>query len=159
MRRFDHHCIEHLRWKTSEFRVDRRLEKISLHGPDTSELFFDDCKVLAEALFGSTEGRGLHQMMKDLTDERALAGVNCAAMIEHAFQMRRDYVRERNLFGKALRDLQNTRPELVEIKTIAKLARLFSVATATFGGSHRLHVHQRAHRAVYTRTNQTMKQT
>ncbi|MDI3258136.1 MAG: acyl-CoA dehydrogenase family protein [Sinobacteraceae bacterium] len=96
-------------------------------------------------------------MMKDFTDERALAGVNCAAVIEHTFPMRRDYVRERKLFGKALGDLQNTRHELVEIKTIATLARLFSVATVTFGGSRRLHVHRRVHRAVYARTNQPIK--
>jgi acyl-CoA dehydrogenase len=112
--------------KTPGFRVGRRLRKIGLHGSDTCELFFDGCEMPANALLGGEEGQGFYQMMKDLAYERALAGINCAAVIEHAFRLTRDYTRERRLFGKPLADLQNTRFELAEIKTIATLARLFA---------------------------------
>lgn len=112
--------------KTPGFRVGRRLKKVGLHGSDTCELFFDDCEVSAESLLGGVEGQGFYQMMRDLTYERALAGINCAAVIEHAFKVTRDYVRERKLFGKPLAEQQNTRFELAEIKTIATIARLFA---------------------------------
>ena len=112
--------------RTPGFRVGRRLKKIGLHGSDTCELFFDGCEVPAAALLGGAEGQGFYQMMRDLTYERALAGINCAAVIEHAFQVTRDYVRERKLFGKALIEQQNTRFELAEIKTVATIARLFA---------------------------------
>ena len=111
---------------TPGFRVGRRLEKIGLHGSDTCELFFDGCEVPASSLLGEVPGKGFYQMMQDLVYERALAGVNCAAVIEHAFQVTRDYVRERKLFGKPLAEQQNTRFELAEVKTAATLARLFA---------------------------------
>jgi acyl-CoA dehydrogenase len=112
--------------RTPGFRVGRRLKKIGLHGSDTCELFFDGCEVAADTLLGGSEGQGFYQMMRDLVYERALAGVNCAAVIEHAFQVTHDYVRERKLFGKPLADQQNTRFELAEVKTIATIARVFA---------------------------------
>jgi acyl-CoA dehydrogenase len=111
---------------TAGFRVGRRLNKIGLHGSDTCELFFDGCEVPASSLLGDTEGRGFYQMMQDLTYERALVSVNCAAVMEYAFKVTLDYVRERKLFGKPLADQQNTRFELAEVKTIATLARVFA---------------------------------
>lgn len=112
--------------KTPAFRVGKRLNKIGLHGSDTCELFFDGCEVPAEALLGGVEGQGFYQMMKDLSYERALAGINCAAVIQHAFEVTRDYVRERRMFGKLEVDLQHPRFELAEVKTIATIARVFA---------------------------------
>ena len=111
---------------TPGFRVGRRLKKIGLHGSDTCELFFDGCAVPAASLLGELGGRGFYQMMKDLTYERALVSVNCAAVMEYAFRLTLDYVRERKLFGKPLAEQQNTRFELAEVKTVATLARLFA---------------------------------
>lgn len=107
------------------FKVGRRLKKIGLHGSDTCELFFDGCQVPNEALLGGVEGKGFYQMMKDLTYERALVGVNSAAVIEHAFRLTRDYAHDRKLFGAALIEQQNTRFVLAEIKTCAMLSRIF----------------------------------
>ncbi len=41
------------------FRRGRTLDKIGMPGQDTSELFFDDCRVPADALLGGVEGAGL----------------------------------------------------------------------------------------------------
>jgi acyl-CoA dehydrogenase len=112
--------------KTPSFRVGKRLKKIGLHGSDTCELFFDGCEVPAEALLGGEEGQGFYQMMRELPYERALAGVNCAAVIEHAFKVTRDYVHERKAFGKKLVELQHLRFEMAEIKTVATIARVFA---------------------------------
>ena len=111
---------------TPGYRVGKRLKKIGLHGSDTCELYFDDCEVPAENLLGGVEGQGFYQMMKDLTYERVLSGVNNAAVIEHAFQVTRDYVHQRKAFGKALIELQNTRFVLAEVKTLATIARVFT---------------------------------
>lgn len=112
--------------KTAGFRVGKRLKKIGLHGSDTCELFFDDCEVPEESLLGGTEGLGFYQMMQDLTYERTLTGVNCAAVMEHAFRVTRDYAHDRQLFDKRLIDLQHTRFELAEVKTVATIARVFA---------------------------------
>jgi acyl-CoA dehydrogenase len=47
-------------------------------------------------------------------------------VIQHAFEVTRDYVGERQMFGSTLGALQNTRFELAEIKTIATIARVFA---------------------------------
>lgn len=112
--------------KTPGFHVSKRLKKIGLHGSDTCELFFEDCRVPADNLLGGEEGQGFYQMMKDLTYERALSGVNCAAVMEHAYRVTSEYARERNIFDKKLIDLQNTRFELAEVKTVATIARVFA---------------------------------
>jgi len=111
---------------TPGFRVGKRLKKIGLHGSDTCELYFEDCRVPAGQLLGGVEGQGFYQMMKDLTYERALTGVNCAAVMEHAFRVTRDYAHERKMFDKRLIDLQHPRFELAEVKTVATIARLFA---------------------------------
>ncbi len=111
---------------TPGFRVGKRLKKIGLHGSDTCELFFDDCRVPASALLGGVEGKGFYQMMQDLTYERALSGINCAAVIEHAFRVTRDHAHQRKLFDKKLIELQHPRFELAEVKTIATIARVFA---------------------------------
>lgn len=112
--------------RTAGFRVGRRLKKIGLHGSDTCELFFDGCEVPEDALLGGVEGKGFYQMMQDLVYERALSGINCAAVIQHAFEVTRDYVQERRMFGKTLGELQHPRFELAEVKTIATIARVFA---------------------------------
>lgn len=112
--------------RTPGFRVGKRLKKIGLHGSDTCELYFDDCRVPADQLLGGVEGKGFYQMMQDLTYERALTGVNCAAVMEHAFRVTRDYAHERKMFDKRLIDLQHPRFELAEVKTVATIARLFA---------------------------------
>ena len=112
--------------KTPGFVVSKRLKKIGLHGSDTCELFFGDCEVAADNLLGGGEGKGFYQMMQDLTYERSLGGVNCAAVMEHAYRVTSEYAKERNIFDKKLIDLQHPRFELAEVKTVATIARIFS---------------------------------
>src|SRR5690606_12131812 len=97
-----------------------------LHGSDTCELFFDGCEVSADNLLGGVEGQGFYQTMRDLVYERALTGINCAAVMQHAFEVTRDYVNQREMFGATLGALQHTRFELAEVKTIATVARVFA---------------------------------
>jgi acyl-CoA dehydrogenase len=111
--------------RTSGFRVGKRLKKIGMHGSDTCELYFDDCDVPVDALLGEVEGQGFYQMMQDLAYERALIAVNCATVMQRAFELTRDYARDRKMFGKTLVDFQHARFELAEIKTEATIARVF----------------------------------
>jgi acyl-CoA dehydrogenase len=111
---------------TAGFRVGKRLKKIGLHGSDTCELYFDGCEVPLDAVLGGVEGQGFYQMMQDLTYERALVGVNCAAVMEHAFRVTLAHAQDRPMFDKRLIDLQHTRFELAEVKTVATIARVFA---------------------------------
>jgi acyl-CoA dehydrogenase len=107
------------------FRRGRLLEKIGQKAQDTVELFFDDVRVPASNILGGHEGQGFYQLMNQLPYERLIIGVRAVATIERALELTLDYVRNRKAFGKTLFDQQNTRFELAEMATEAKIARVF----------------------------------
>jgi acyl-CoA dehydrogenase len=106
------------------FRRGRNLAKIGRHAQDTSELFFDDVRLPADALLGQA-GRGFHQLMQQLPQERLVIGVGAVAAMEVAIEHTLAYVREREMFGQTLFDFQNTRFVLAEAKTEATIGRVF----------------------------------
>ncbi|ADZ71664.1 acyl-CoA dehydrogenase family protein [Polymorphum gilvum] len=111
--------------KVEGFRRGRNLDKIGLKGNDTSELFFEDVRVPADALLGAEEGRGFYQLMEQLPQERLLVACQAMAAIERALTVTLDYVKERKAFGKAILDFQNTQFKLAELKTEATIGRVF----------------------------------
>ena len=107
------------------YRVGRLLDKIGLKAQDTSELFFDDVYVDAGCLLGGEEGKGFFQLMGDLPYERTVIAVTAVAAMEGAYEATLQYVRERQAFGQAIADFQNTKFKLAEIATSVRVARVF----------------------------------
>ena len=107
------------------FRVGRVLDKIGMKAQDTSELFFDDVRVGADALLGGIEGQGFFQLMSDLPYERTIIGLSAVATMEGAYQATLDYVRDRKAFGKPIGEFQNTKFKLAEIATQIQVGRAF----------------------------------
>jgi acyl-CoA dehydrogenase len=107
------------------YRVGRVLDKMGLKAQDTSELFFDNVQVPADALLGGKEGQGFFQLMGDLPYERLIIGVSSLAAMEGAYLATLDYVRERKAFGKPIAEFQNTKFKLAEIATQIKVGRAF----------------------------------
>jgi acyl-CoA dehydrogenase len=107
------------------FRRGRKLAKLGLDWADTSELFFDEVKLPAEALLGADEGQGFIQLMTELPQERLLVATGGIGMIERALRLTIDYVKERKAFGKAIVEFQNTQFVLAECKTEATIAKVF----------------------------------
>jgi len=107
------------------FRVGRLLDKIGMKAQDTSELFFDDVTVGEDALLGGKEGQGFFQLMSDLPYERMFIGVGALACMEGAYEATLKYVRERQVFGKPLANMQNTRFKLAEVATTITVGRAF----------------------------------
>lgn len=107
------------------YRVGRSLQKIGRHSQDTAELFFDEVRVPTGNLLGSGEGRGLFQMMDQLSYERLSVAVSAVAAAERAVDITTRYVKERRAFGKPLIELQNTRFKLAECKTNVHIGRVF----------------------------------
>ena len=110
---------------TPGFQRGRNLKKMGMHAADTSELFFDECRVPVTNLLGDEEGRGFGQLMQQLPQERlniAQAGVVAA---ERAIEVTLDFVKERKAFGQRVLDFQNTKFKLAECKTEALIARNF----------------------------------
>lgn len=107
------------------FRRGRLLEKVGQKGQDTAELFFDDVRVPLANLLGEREGLGFGQLMQQLPRERLVIALNAVATMERAIAETLAYVREREVFGQSLIQLQNTRFKLAECQTKARIAKVF----------------------------------
>ncbi|MFC9998625.1 acyl-CoA dehydrogenase family protein [Nocardia sp. NPDC127526] len=106
------------------YRVGRVLDKVGMKGQDTAELFFDDVRVPAANLLGDA-GAGFGYLMRQLAHERLVIAVGAAAATEAAVALTVRYTKERKAFGAPLFDMQNTRFELAECATLARVSRVF----------------------------------
>jgi acyl-CoA dehydrogenase len=107
------------------YRVGRVLDKIGQNGWDTTEMFFDDCRVPADCLLGPAEGQGFVQLMRDLPYERTLLALGGVAAMEYALALTVEYTRNRKAFGQSLLEMQNTRFKLADVKAQVHVARIF----------------------------------
>jgi acyl-CoA dehydrogenase len=102
----------------------RQLDKIGLQGQDTSELFFEDCRVPADALLGEP-GQGFRMLMEKLQQERLCIAVGSMASCRRALEDTLTYVVERHAFGRPLAAFQNTQFELAELATEVEVGQAF----------------------------------
>lgn len=110
---------------TPGFSRGQIIEKIGQKGQDTAELFFDELRVPVTNLLGSAEGQGFGQLMSQLAYERLICAVSAVVAIELAVDLTVEYTKDRKAFGKTLFDFQNTKFELAECATVARVARTF----------------------------------
>ncbi len=98
------------------FTRGRNLDKIGLHGNDTSELFFDEVRLPADRLLGAENG-GFAMLMQQLPQERLSIAVQCQASAQRAFDEAVKFTADRKAFGKRILDFQNSRFALADLKT------------------------------------------
>ena len=106
------------------FSKGRKLEKIGLMAQDTAELFFDQVEVPVANRLGN-ENEGFKYLMHELAQERLVVAVRAAMSVEAFLQKTVDYTRQRQAFGQAVFDFQNTRFKLAEVKAQATMLRVF----------------------------------
>ncbi|MCX2930680.1 acyl-CoA dehydrogenase family protein [Mycobacterium sp. CVI_P3] len=100
------------------------LHKIGQKGQDTAELYFEDFVVPEDAVLGELN-TGFKQLKTQLAAERVILGVGAVAAMERAVALTVEYTKQRNVFGAPLLAMQNTRFELAECATLAKVSRTF----------------------------------
>jgi acyl-CoA dehydrogenase len=99
---------------TPGFCKGRRLEKLGLAVQDTVELSFTDVRVPVANRLGE-EGHAFSYLGRNLAQERLAIAVGAVAQTRAALDLTVDYVRNRELFGTTLAQLQNTKFELASI--------------------------------------------
>ncbi len=109
---------------TPGFTKGRRLDKLGLKGQDTSELFFQDCRVPAENLLGA-EGAGFKMLMNELQQERLCIAVGSIASCRRALDDTLDYARERQAFGQPIGQFQHLAFKLAELATEVEVGQSF----------------------------------
>jgi acyl-CoA dehydrogenase len=109
---------------TPGFERGRNLAKLGLKGQDTSELFFNDCRVPCENLLGQ-EGQGFKMLMEKLQQERLVIGVGSMASCRRALDDTLEYVKERKAFGQPIGSFQNTQFKLAELASEVEIGQAF----------------------------------
>jgi alkylation response protein AidB-like acyl-CoA dehydrogenase len=111
---------------TPGFTVGKDLGKLGYRGPESSEVFFSDCRVPAGNALGEVEGHGLQQALSALEFGRVnIAGraVGVAqACLDHAL----GYAQERQAFGRPIADFQAIQLKLADMATEVQAARLLT---------------------------------
>ena len=98
------------------FERGRNLKNMGLPAQDTAELFFEDVEIPKENILGAP-GKGFYHLMAGLAEERLIAAVGYSASARFAFNVTRDFVMQRKIFGQQLSDMQNTQFKMAELDT------------------------------------------
>jgi acyl-CoA dehydrogenase len=109
---------------TPGFVRGRNLEKLGLKGQDTSELFFQDCRVPVANRLGQ-EGQGFKMLMQQLQQERLTIADGSIASCRRSLEDTLAYVKERRAFGKPIAGFQNTQFRLAELATEVEIGQVF----------------------------------
>lgn len=97
--------------------------KMMWRASNTSELYFDDCRVPAENLLGP-RGRGFHQMMRTLDGGRLSIGAMGLGGAQGCFDLALRYSKERVQFGRPIGRFQINAFRLSDMAMEIECARL-----------------------------------
>ena len=102
----------------------KKLDKLGLRGQDTSEMFFEQCRVPAGNLLGA-EGQGFSYLMRQLQQERLVIALSSMASCRRSLDDTLAYVKERRAFGQPIGAFQNTQFTLAELASEVEIGQVF----------------------------------
>lgn len=111
------------------FSVSRKLDKLGNRSSDTAELVFEDLRVPVSNTIG-TIGRGFQQQMSQFVVERMFAAYGSPGSCRRALERTRDYLKERQAFGKPLMANQYIAFRLAELSAQIDLVQAHNYACA-----------------------------
>lgn len=102
--------------------VGKVENKMGLHGSETVELVFDNCRVPKENLIGQ-EGQGFKYAMVALDSARIGVAAQAVGIAEGALELAIKYAHERVQFGKPIAELQGIQWYLADMATKTEAAK------------------------------------
>jgi citronellyl-CoA dehydrogenase len=107
---------------TPGFVRGRKLDKLGTRSVDSSELYFQDCRVPAKNLLGY-ENAGFYYIMKNFQGERLVASLMAITSMEIALADAIAYGKERQAFGRPIGTFQVWRHKFAEHLTSLEAAK------------------------------------
>jgi len=104
------------------YQVTRVEEKLGQHASDTCQIVFDDVRIPLANRLGE-EGQGYKIALANLEGGRIGIASQAVGMARAAFEVARDYARERQSFGKPLMEHQAVAFRLADMATRVAVAR------------------------------------
>ncbi len=107
---------------TPGFTIGKTEEKMGLHGSETVELIFDNCRVPRENLVGE-EGKGFKYAMIGLDGARIGIAAQALGIAEGALDEAVKYMHQREQFGKPIAELQGLQWYIADMATRTESAK------------------------------------
>jgi alkylation response protein AidB-like acyl-CoA dehydrogenase len=111
---------------TPGFSVGKDLGKLGYKGPESSEVFLNDCLVPVENVLGGKEGHGLQQALSALEFGRVNIAGRAVGVAQACLDKSIAYARERNAFGRPIAEFQAIQLKLADMATEVQAARLLT---------------------------------
>jgi citronellyl-CoA dehydrogenase len=109
--------------------VSRKLEKLGMWSSDTAELSFTDVRVPVSHTIGEI-GRGFQQQMVQFQAERLITVYKQVGSIEGALRRTKEYLMQRQAFGRPLMVNQHLQFALAELSARHDMLKHYAYATA-----------------------------
>lgn len=106
------------------FERGRNLEKMGMHAQDTAELFFNNVVIPANNILGDPS-QGFIYLMEGLAEERLISAAGATVSARSAFNITREFVMQRKVFGKPLSKMQNTEFKMAEMDTEIDIMQVY----------------------------------
>lgn len=111
--------------KTDEgFSIGQKLNKLGYRGVDTCELLFQECEIPLNRLLGTEEGKGFTQVMDGLETGRINVAARSVGVAKVALDMSITYAKNRETFGKKIKDHQMIQAMIATMATKIEAANL-----------------------------------
>jgi acyl-CoA dehydrogenase len=106
-----------------------KLDKLGWRASDTGEIAFDNVTIPASNLMGE-ENKGFPYIMQHFALERLIMGINAHARAEFALEYARNYMSERQAFGKTIDRFQALRHTFADCYADMLMCKEFNYAIA-----------------------------
>ncbi len=120
------------------------FQKMGMKASQTSEVFFDDCRIPKDRLIGGeTAAKSRDHVKEGLSNERSAIPTIALGIIERCFEIAVGYAKERVQFGRPLIEFQLIRNRLARMYVAMENVRnlfLRTMQQAIFGGQTKLDV-------------------
>ncbi|MBI5966680.1 MAG: acyl-CoA dehydrogenase family protein [Deltaproteobacteria bacterium] len=107
---------------TEGFRISRKLRKEGSRSSETAELNFADCSIPEDNLVGGREGV-FRDILKTLVEGRVTIAAGATGVARAAFEVARQYAKERVAFGRPIGQFQAIGFKLADMATLIEVAR------------------------------------
>jgi butyryl-CoA dehydrogenase len=108
---------------TPGLRAGKKEKKLGIRASSTTQIFFEDCRVSADAVIGKVD-EGFKIAMATLDGGRIGIGAQALGIAQRAFDESVRYVSEREAFGHPIADFQGLQWRLADMGTRIECARL-----------------------------------
>jgi butyryl-CoA dehydrogenase/short/branched chain acyl-CoA dehydrogenase len=131
------------------FTVGKREDKIGIRASSTTELILDNCRVPGENVLGEV-GKGYKVAIETLNVGRIGIGAQMVGVARGALGATRQYVHERQQFGKAIGEFQAIQFQLAQAATEVEAGRLLVYNAARLRDAKQPYTKEAAMAKLYT---------